>query len=237
MTVVLSMLLRTCCGESKSVGCIVTKLQPVTKSLGLSFVLCLVQAVIEQVRHDHALLKERVARLGGPKAAARLEAGLAAARAAALAQASASNSPSASPNSSPAKSPASSGSLPASPEAVPRSPMAGAPAAGEVDENEGMAWELLYNLKWQLPTEELEAGWKDATGATSVMKVCTPSCCVYLHTHYHAEVYIFNIHPVGLFIGLLNVTAIITVSQNSFLYVCCKASAVDDLSPSTYMID
>ena len=134
------------------------------------------QAVIEQVRHDHALLKERVARLGGPKAAARLEAGLAAARAAALAQASAWNSPSASPNSSPAKSLASSGSLPASPEAVPRSPMAGAPAAREVDENEGMAWELLYNLKWQLPTEELEAGWKDATGETSVMKVCTPSC-------------------------------------------------------------
>ncbi|DBA87711.1 TPA: hypothetical protein ACH3X1_004714 [Trebouxia sp. C0004] len=128
------------------------------------------QAVIEQVRHDHTLLKERVARLGGPKAAARLEAGLAAARAAAVAQASASNSPSASPNSSPAKSPASSGSLPASPEAVPRSPMAGAPAEGDVDENEGMAWKLLYNLKWQLPTEELEAGWKDATGETSVMK-------------------------------------------------------------------
>ncbi|KAL0051938.1 hypothetical protein WJX82_004904 [Trebouxia sp. C0006] len=79
------------------------------------------QAVIEQVRHDHTLLKERVARLGGPKAAA-------------------------------------------------RSPMAGPPAAGEVEENEGMAWELLYNLKWQLPTEELEAGWKDATGETSVMK-------------------------------------------------------------------
>ncbi|DBA71287.1 TPA: hypothetical protein ACH3X2_011103 [Trebouxia sp. C0005] len=128
------------------------------------------QAVIEQVRHDHTLLKERVARLGGPKAAARLEAGLAAARAAALAQGSTTNTPSASPNSSPAKSPASSGSLPASPEAIPRSPMAGSPAAGEVDENEGMAWELLYNLKWQLPTEELEAGWKDATGETSVMK-------------------------------------------------------------------
>ncbi len=51
--------------------------------------------------------------------------------------------------------------------------MAGAPATGEVDENEGMAWELLYNVKWQLPTEELGAGWKDATGETSVMKVCT----------------------------------------------------------------
>lgn len=129
------------------------------------------QAVIEQVRHDHALLKERVARLGGPKASARLEAGLAAARAAALAHASASTTPSASPNSSPAKSPSSSSSLPASPEAAPNSPMAGGAVAGEVDENEGMAWELLYNLKWQLPTEELEAGWKDATGETSVMKV------------------------------------------------------------------
>ena len=129
------------------------------------------QAVIEQVRHDHALLKERVARLGGPKATARLEAGLAAARAAALAQASASTTPSVSPNSSPAKSPSSSSSLPASPEAVANSPTAGGAVAGEVDENEGMAWELLYNLKWQLPTEELEAGWKDATGETSVMKV------------------------------------------------------------------
>ena len=129
------------------------------------------------MRHDHALLKERVARLGGPKASARLEAGLAAARAAALAQASASTTPSASPNSSPAKSPSSSGSLPASPEAVPNSPMAASPVAGEVDENEGMAWELLYNLKWQLPTEELEAAWKDATGETSVMKVHTFAHC------------------------------------------------------------
>ena len=47
----------------------------------------------------------------------------------------------------------------------------------EGDENEGMAWELLYNLQWQLPTEELEAGWKDATGETSVMKVRS------MHTH------------------------------------------------------
>ncbi len=128
------------------------------------------QAVIEQVRHDHALLKERVARLGGPKATARLEAGLAAARAAALAQASsAPSTPSASPNGSPAKASSGSGSVPASPEAVPNSPVAGAPV--EVDENERMTWELLYNLQWQLPTEELEAGWKDATGETSVMKV------------------------------------------------------------------
>lgn len=134
--------------------------------------LFVVQAVIEQVRHDHSLLKERVARLGGPKATARLEAGLAAARAAALSQSSSGPStPSASPDSSPAKSPTSSGTVPNSPEAVPASPVAGAPVEG--DENEGMAWELLYNLQWQLPTEELEATWKDATGETSVMKVCS----------------------------------------------------------------
>lgn len=140
---------------------------------GLKKPCCCVQAVIEQVRHDHTLLKERVARLGGPKATARLEAGLAAARAAALAQATPTASPTSSPNSSPAKTPSSSGSLPASLEDVPNSPVAGAP---EVDENEGMAWELLYNLQWQLPTEELESGWRDATGETSVMKVCMLDC-------------------------------------------------------------
>ena len=126
------------------------------------------QAVIEQVRHDHSLLKERVARLGGPKATARLEAGLAAARAAALASASAPTTPLASPSSSPAKS--SSGSAPTSPEAPGSSPGAGAPV--EVDDKEGMAWELLYNSHWQLPTDALEAAWKDATGETSVMQVC-----------------------------------------------------------------
>lgn len=130
----------------------------------------MLQAVIEQVRHDHTLLKERVARLGGPKATARLEAGLAAARAAAVSQSpSAPNTPSASPNSSPAKTSTSSGTVPNSPEAVPGSPVA--EALVEKDENEGMAWELLYNLQWQLPTEELEAAWKDATGKTAVMKV------------------------------------------------------------------
>lgn len=140
---------------------------------------CLVQAVIEQVRHDHSLLKERVARLGGPKATARLEAGLAAARAAALSQSSsAPTTPSTSPNSSPAKTSSSSGTVPNSPEAVSGSPAAGAPVEG--DENEGMAWELLYNLQWQLPTEELEAGWKDATGETSVMKVRE-------HAHTHRD--------------------------------------------------
>lgn len=118
------------------------------------------------MQHDHSLLKERVARLGGPKATARLEAGLAAARAAALAQ------PSTSPNSSPDKSSPSARAVPNSPKAVSGSPVAGGPGDGG-DENEGMAWELLYNLQWQLPTAELEAGWKDATGETSVMRVST----------------------------------------------------------------
>lgn len=130
------------------------------------------------MQHDHSLLKERVARLGGPKATARLEAGLAAARAAALAQSS--TTPSTSPNSSPDKASSSSG-------AVSGSPVAGGP--GEGDENEGMAWELLYNLQWQLPTAELEAGWKDATGETSVMKVRKRNkqqnskvTCTHIHT-------------------------------------------------------
>ena len=144
----------------------------VTQDANLTYHFAVLQAVIEQVRHDHSLLKERVARLGGPKATARLEAGLAAARAAALSQSSsASSTPSASPHSSPAKSSPGSDTGAVSinsPGAVPSSPVAGAAA----DENEGMAWELLYNLQWQLPTEELEAGWKDATGETSVMKVC-----------------------------------------------------------------
>ena len=47
----------------------------------------------------------------------------------------------------------------------------GGAAAQAVDPNEAMAWELLYNLSWQLPTEELEGAWKDATGQTAVMKV------------------------------------------------------------------
>ena len=39
------------------------------------------QAVIEQVQHDHKLLRERIMRLSGPKGLARLEAALAAVRA------------------------------------------------------------------------------------------------------------------------------------------------------------
>lgn len=45
--------------------------------------LALLQAVVEQVQRDHALLRTRILRLGGRRAIARLEAGLAAARAAA----------------------------------------------------------------------------------------------------------------------------------------------------------
>lgn len=82
-------------------------------------------------------------------------------------------SPRNSPHSTPARSHSSPGTPPRdnlnSHEAALNSPGAGAVEA--VDPNEAMAWELLYNLKWQLPTEELEAAWKDATGETAVMKV------------------------------------------------------------------
>lgn len=135
------------------------------------------------MQHDHSLLKERVARLGGPKATARLEAGLAAARAAALAQSA--TTPSTSPNSSPENASSSSRAVPNSPQAASGSPAAGGP--GEVDENEGMAWELLYNLQWQLPTDELEAGWKDATGKTSVTKVSI------MHTHTYI-LHLLHVH-------------------------------------------
>lgn len=174
----------------------------------------MVQAVIEQVRHDHSLLKERVARLGGPKATARLEAGLAAARAAALSQSSsAPTTPSASPNSSPAKTSTTLGSVPNSPEAVPSSPVAGAPAEG--DENEGMAWELLYNLQWQLPTEELEAGWKDAIGETSVMKVSSMHRLLLLHC---------------LAVAINHCCSVLAASQHASNAVECNASSRIDSS-------
>lgn len=44
------------------------------------------QAVVEQVQHDHQLLRERLQRLGGTAAIARLEAALTAARASATAE-------------------------------------------------------------------------------------------------------------------------------------------------------
>ena len=55
-----------------------------------------------------------------------------------------------------------------------------------------------------------------------------------MQTHYHARVYVLKIHLVGLFIGLWNATI---VAETSFLYVCCKGNAVDDLSPCSYIID
>lgn len=132
------------------------------------------------MRHDHALLKERVGRLGGPKATARLEAGLAAARAAASNATTPMASPRHSPHSTPPRPQSSPGTPPRavsnSPESATNSPAgAGSNSPGghveAVDPNEAMAWELLYNLRWQLPTEELEAAWRDATGETAVMKV------------------------------------------------------------------
>ena len=88
-------------------------------------------------------------------------------------------SPRNSPHSTPTRGHSSPGTPPRanpnSPEAGLNSPAGsnspGGGAAEAVDPNEAMAWELLYNLKWQLSTEELEAAWKDATGETAVMKV------------------------------------------------------------------
>lgn len=40
--------------------------------------------------------------------------------------------------------------------------------------NETLAWELLYNLNYQLPTEEAEASWKEATGEANVMQEAVP---------------------------------------------------------------
>lgn len=40
--------------------------------------------------------------------------------------------------------------------------------------NEDLAWELLYNGRFQLPAEEAEAAWADATGVTDVMREATP---------------------------------------------------------------
>ena len=48
------------------------------------------------------------------------------------------------------------------------------------------------------------------------------------------RVYMIKIHLLGLFIGLWNVTI---AAESKVLYVCCKGNAVDDLSPSSYMVD
>ena len=31
-------------------------------------------------------------------------------------------------------------------------------------------WELMYDLDWQLPAEEAEVAWRDASGASNVMQ-------------------------------------------------------------------
>lgn len=50
--------------------------------------------------------------------------------------------------------------------ASPASPATPGPAVT----NESLAWELLYDLNFQLPTEEAESSWRDATEETDVMR-------------------------------------------------------------------
>lgn len=124
----------------------------------------------DQVRHDHTLIRERIIRLGGARGGARLEAALQSARAAAAANLA--NLPSDDEGSQSPRTP-----TPRSPPRSPsRSPPRNAsPGAGQGEgalDNERMVWELLYDLRWQLSTEEVELAWKDATGETNVMKVC-----------------------------------------------------------------
>lgn len=132
------------------------------------------QAVVEQVRRDHALLRARIERLGGPSGAARLEAALAAARAAsAAASTAATTTPVGTPQTSPRRTTSARGA-PASPSTS--SPIKAAESAAALPQavgdgsgiaaagNETLMWELLYNLEWQMPMAELEALWKDALG-------------------------------------------------------------------------
>lgn len=143
------------------------------------------QAVIEQVGHDHQLLRERIARLGGPKAMARLEAGLAAARAAIIAEAAAAESTRAEAARSgsraglPTQSPAPVGD---SGTGVQQQRQAAETTAAatpfQQSGNDRMVWELLYDLKWQLPTSELELAWTDALGETNVMQASHLMCAL-----------------------------------------------------------
>ena len=50
-------------------------------------------------------------------------------------------------------------------------PAAEGPTSSSALGNDRMAWELLYDLRWRLPTEELDLAWSDALGTTSVMQV------------------------------------------------------------------
>ena len=109
------------------------------------------QAMVEQMQRDHALLRARIQRLGGPAGIARLGAALAAVRA---------NAP-ATPPSPPRVSPR--GTPPRTPAAAPPQASLG---AKQRDPNEALAWELLYDAAWHMPTTELDALWQDATGAT-----------------------------------------------------------------------
>ena len=125
-----------------------------------------VQAMVEQMQRDHALLRARIQRLGGPAGIARLEAALAAVRA--NAPATPPSPPRVSPRGTPPRTPAA---------AAPQAPL----GAKQRDPNEALAWELLYDAAWRMPTTELDALWQDATGATGE-DACCPWCA-----RQHAE--------------------------------------------------
>ena len=54
-------------------------------------------------------------------------------------------------------------------------PAGGAGDAGGIAaaSNESRMWELLYNLEWQMPLEELQALWTDALGESGVPPLLT----------------------------------------------------------------
>ena len=113
-----------------------------------------VQAMVEQMQRDHALLRARIQRLGGQAGLARLEAALAAVK---------SNAPM-TPPTPPRMSPR--GTPPRTPPAAQHPVSSPATVARQQDPNEALAWELLYDATWRMPTTELDALWDDATGAT-----------------------------------------------------------------------
>lgn len=139
------------------------------------------------MRRDHALLRTRIERLGGPNGTARLEAALAAVRAAAS---NSSTPPAGSPMTSPrrpasASRQASNAGAAASPVTSPMKEAAHAAAlqsggvgdAGSIAtaSNETLMWELLYNLDWQMPMAELEALWTDALGQSGAPHAAEPN--------------------------------------------------------------
>jgi hypothetical protein len=57
--------------------------------------------------------------------------------------------------------------------------------------NLALVWHLLYDATWQLPTQELEAAWRDALGETDPMQARGSAKCVWNNC-------IFGVVGVGL---------------------------------------